>query len=178
MKYLLKKDLPLAEIGEEVSVYTWYEWWECLVITPKWKTIIRMKESDIQEWLEPIVEKKTYDDLKEGDTIFWIWKWSWYVCEWKLIDTDEPRSEVFLTREEAEDEHARREFAVRNDRFIPKGGELYYYPSSEWEVLSSNNDLYPFDYIMINAWLSFRTRQACQDAIDNNDILRLFYTIR
>lgn len=177
MKYRLIKDLPLAKIGEEVSVDTWYEWWECLVITQKWKTIVRMKESDIQEWLEPIEEKKTYDTLIEDEKVYSI-DCTWDVEEYFYQKWSFCRSETFLTRKEAEDEHARREWAVRKGRFVPKEGELYYYPSSEWEVKFSHNELYPTDYLMINAWLSFRTRQECQDAIDNNDILRLFYTIR
>lgn len=161
MKYKLLKDLPWC---------TYSPWFvhEFDYYTPE----------KYPDFFEPIVEKKTYDDLKEGDTIFWIWKWSWDIYEWKLIDTDEPRSEVFLTREEAEDEHKRREWACRKDKFIPNEGEGYFtYTKKQWiRDLYNYNDI--VDSLLINLWLAFRTREECGEAIASHDLIRLFYTIR
>ena len=174
MKYLLKKDLPWIQSGkifEENNCQPTYSRqeinWE-LFVWPKFA-------NNYPDFFEPIVEKKTYDDLKKGDGIYLI-NYTGFINE-RYFEND-CRSETFLTRQEAEDEHKRREWAVRKDRFIPNKNECYFYPSTEWEIEFSHNDWYSTDYMMINAGLVFETRQECQDAIDNHDIVRLFYTIR
>ena len=174
MKYLLKKDLPWIQSGkifEENNCQptcSRYEIDNVLFVWPQFAL-------DNPDFFEPIIEKKTYDDLKKGDGIYLI-TYTGFINE--RYFENHCRSEVFLTRQEAEDEHKRRELAVRKDRFIPNENECYFYPSIEWEVEFSHNDWYSTDYMMINAGLAFETRQECQDAIDNHDLIRLFYRIR
>jgi len=116
----------------------------------------------IKEWYIEPVEKKRYEDLKKWDRIYWIDS-EWEIIQWSFHETF-CRSEIFLTREEAEDEHKRREWAVRPDKFIPKKLEYYWhYSAAEW---------------FINAWLAFRTREDCEKAMKEHDLVRLFYTIR
>jgi len=180
MKYKLLKPLPGIEVGTICEYHKDDTEWVSLI---EWSTIAWLLDFIQWFWLnndffEPIVEKKTYDDLKRKDRCFEI-NYNWNVYEsYFIADSINCRSETFLTRQEAEDEHARRELAVRKDRFIPNENECYFYPSIEWEVEFSHNDWYSTDYMMINAGLVFATRQECQDAIDNHDIVRLFYTIR
>ena len=177
MKYKLLKPLPGIKKGLIFEYHKDDTEWVKLI---EWSTITWLL--DFIQWFgidndffEPIVEKKTYDDLKKGDRIYLI-NYTGSINE-RYLEND-CRSETFLTRQEAEDEHARRELAVRKDRFIPNENECYFYPSIEWEVEFSHNDWYSTDYMMINAGLVFATRQECKDAIDNHDIVRLFYTIR
>ena len=177
MKYKLLKPLPWIKEGTICEYHKDDTEWVSLI---EWSTIAWLLDFIQWFWLnndffEPIVEKKTYDDLKEGDRIYLI-NYTGFINE-RYFEND-CRSETFLTRQEAEDEHARRELAVRKDRFIPNKNECYFYPSIEWEVEFTHNDWCSTDYMMINAGLVFATRQECQDAIDNHDIVRLFYTIR
>jgi hypothetical protein len=41
----------------------------------------------------------------------------------------------------------------------------------------TENNLSHVDILKINNWIAFKTKEECQDAIDNHDIVRLFYTI-
>lgn len=176
MKYKLLKELPLAEIGEELEI-TDFNWLESMLTikNAKWKWIADIQPMDVDEWLEPIVEKKSVHDLEEWDRAFWIW-YNWLIKEYEFNGT-EVMSETFLTREEAEDEHKRREWAVRKDKFIPDENSSFYFPNTNWYILCSERED-NYEIIFINLWLAFRTREECQDAIDNHDIIRLFYQIR
>lgn len=179
MKYKLLKDLPKAD--KWIQVYVYKKWNENHVchsdMFSQEHEIAIIPDTKFSEWLEPIVEKKTYDYLKEGDNVFWIWPANWKICKWGFL-WREPRSELFLTREEAEDEHKRREWAVRPDKFIPKEGEAYYLPWDDGSPSCTGNYLWPCDYLIINLWLAFRTPEECEKAIKEHDLIRLFYTIR
>lgn len=184
MKYILKKDLPLAKAGEEVSLVKssdnlYYNIFDTNSVDPQLISFILNK--DIPEWLEPIVEKKTYDDLFMTDRAYWIW-YNWLVKEYYF--NWEARSETFLTREEAEDEHKRREWAVRKDKFIPKQWETIFY--IWWDRIGLHNKFYSDKFwkasyllsLIVNFWLAFRTEEELKNAIDSHDLIRLFYTIR
>lgn len=181
MNYKLLKDLPLAEAGTEVELYKDSEGIYSKIWLPldlKYaREIATINPLDINEWLEPIVEKKTYDDLMVCDKIYFID--SYWEVDTEKFTTNNCRAETFLTREEAEDEHKRREWAVRKNKFFPKEWELYY---TQWrdtgdiEKFKMTNDY--IDNFIINSWLAFRSESECQDAIDNHDIIRLFYDVR
>lgn len=159
MKYKLLKDLPHAKAGEIIEINNDFFW----------------NPTDYPDFFEPIVEKKTYDDLRKNDMIFEIdYDWSVYKSHFEVENC---RSETFLTREEAEDEHKRREWAVRPDKFIPKEGESYFVSTSRGvESLDMTNSI--IDFVFINLWLAFRTPEDCEKAIKEHDLDRLFYTIR
>lgn len=181
MNYKLLKDLPLAEAGTEVELYKDSEGIYSKIWLPldlKYaREIATINPLDINEWLEPIIEIKSVHDLKKWDRPFYI------DCDWTIYDAFysdvDSRSQTFLTREEAEDEHKRREWAVRKNKFFPKEWELYY---TQWrdtgdiEKFKMTNDY--IDNFIINSWLAFRSESECQDAIDNHDIIRLFYDVR
>lgn len=179
MKYRLLKDLP------------WITAWAEFIEHEETETFSRIAFShvpcvwpefakDNPDFFEPIVEKTTFDDLSYGDTV-------WYLSDdWSACNTifnaynSYTRSETFLTREEAEDEHKRREWACRKDKFIPKIGDEYwgystYSEKPVWDYYwRGGNDT----ILSINLWLVFRTKEECKNAIDNHGIIRLFYTTR
>ena len=127
------------------------------------------------EFFEPIQEKRTYDDLKKWDIAWYIWQDE---AEKKAFSIYGNRSETFLTREEAEDEHKRRERAVRPDRYIPKKWENFYSPNQDWTIhIWIYQETYE-EILIINSWLAFRTRQECAEAVKEHELIRLFYTIR
>lgn len=174
-KYKLLKDLPWIKAwtiftvdDTKVSREDWYNS-SMYVNSYFWANL---KD---ELWFEPIEEKKTYDTLTKEDTV-------WYIgTNWDIDTTfyrkNHCRSEIFLTSEEAEDEHARREWANRKDKFVPKNDEKFWYPNTNG---SPSYTIYyqTWDILRANSWLCFRTKEECQDAIDNHDIVRLFYTIR
>ena len=125
------------------------------------------------DFFGPIVEKKTYDDLTRDDNVFFIHSDGSILEKW-YVEKFNCRSETFLTREEAEDENKRREWAVRKDKFVPWFLEPYYCPYTQERMMQNDPD----DFLIINSWLAFKTREDCQDAIDNHDLIRLFYNIR
>lgn len=124
--YKLKKDLPLAQNGEEVEVS---EKWQNLVRIYKKPNnnrsgilICQIKKEDISEWLEEIPQKpKSVWELKDWDLCYSIrsdndiieMKW-WFgsmprVC--RDIDF------LFLTREEAEKELEKRKAIQRVKKY-------------------------------------------------------------
>lgn len=136
-----------------------------------------MNPIDYPDFFDPIIEKKRYEDLKRNDMIFEI-EYDWIVYK-SHFELDSCRSETFLTREEAEDEHKRREWACRKDKFIPKHTDDYFYPWIEWQVHSEIfNKKYSYHYFFVNFWLAFKSKEECEKAIREHDIVRLFYTIR
>lgn len=172
-KYKLLKDLPWIKTG---SIITWSRVWEKYYDV--WEFVFReeMLERN-KDFFEAIEEKKTFDNIKEGDEVWYI-NTNWSIDEPATYRKIHCRSEVFITREEAEDEHKRREWACRKDKFIPKEGELFYFSSQDGVVLDHRYKDTSLDVLRANSWLCFRTKEECQDAIDNHDIVRLFYTIR
>lgn len=176
MKYLLKKDLPWIQSGkifEENNCQPTYSRCEIdnvLLVWPKFA-------NNYPDFFEPIVEKKTYDDLIPWkDRAYYINAFG-EVFE-SAFSWNEKKSTTFLTRQEAEDEHARREWAVRKDRFIPNYSEEYYrYNVNTDGIDRATNYCDPLDVMTINSWLAFRTIEECHDTI-NNDLIRLFYNIR
>lgn len=172
MKYKLLKDLPWINAWEILS-----ELQDTYPYSPQHKTVSWIFANAHPDFFEHIVEKKTYDDLKRNDMIFEIdYDWSVYKS---YFEVNNCRSETFLSREEAKDEHKRREWACRKNKFIPKEEEMYWtqwrdsieeWKCSWWDDLIEN--------FIINSGLAFRTREECEKAIKENDLIRLFYTIR
>lgn len=166
MKYKLLKPLPWMEIGRIIAEE------DIEVFGVKW-----IKFADkYPDFFEPIVEKKTYDDLKTSDEIFVLTPY-WEIKE-TVFMRDCSRSETFLTREEAEDEHKRREWAVRKDKFVPIKDQRFFSFKWDWSIDILYNYDHVINYLLINSWLAFRTREECQEAIKEHDLIRLFYTIR
>lgn len=130
----------------------------------------------IKEWYIEPVEKKRYEDLKKWDRIYWIDS-EWEIIQWSFHETF-CRSEVFLTREEAEDEYKRREWAVRPDKFIPEIWKEYFYPTQNGIVDRWVNSWTAGDFMLINAGLAFKRYTHCEKAMKEHDLVRLFYTIR
>lgn len=160
MKYKLLKEIPWAKI------------WDIIENIANYGSMIDM--SSYPDFFEPIVEKKTYDSLTSWDKVCVILN----DCIMEVwFDKIYYRSETFLTHEEAEDEHKRREWAVRKDKFIPNENSDFYFPNANWYILCAEREGW-YETIFINLWLAFRTREDCQYAIDNHDLIRLFYTIR
>lgn len=173
MKYKLLKQFD----KESIPVWAIFDMWDKEFVTLDFDDSKISIAWLMKEWyIEPVVEKKTYDDLKKWDEVWYIFTGKWIDCDY-FTPWDE-RSEVFFTREEAEDEHKRREWAFRKDKFIPKYDELYYFPRQDWIPDSWGNTETAGDFMIINAWLAFRSAEDCQEAIDKHDLIRLFYTIR
>ena len=173
MKYKLLKDLPWIKAWEILS-----ELQDTHPYSVQYKTVSWVFANAHADFFEPIVEKKRYEDLNQDDTVFVIWFY-WDVVEETFSDMWMPRSETFLTREEAEDEHKRREWAVRPDKFIPKEKQDYWTQWRDWIEewrYSWWDDL--FENFIINSGLAFRTHEECEKAIKEHDLIRLFYEIR
>ena len=172
MRYKLLKDLPWIKNGsiiEKSAVWEWYyDVWE---FTMKEEMLKRNKD-----FFEPIVEKISYDTLTKKDKVYFI-DYNWEVSCWSEFTPECCRSETFATREEAEDEHKRREWRVRRDKFIPEEWEEYWYSMMDSNPSKTENNSSHVDLLKINDWIAFKTKEECQDAIDNHDIVRLFYTI-
>lgn len=130
----------------------------------------------IKEWYIEPVEKKRYEDLKPDDDVYVINAY-WMKAR---IDFSKSycRSEVFLTIAELEDEHKRREYSVRPDRFIPEIWEEYFYPTQMGYPEKWTNSWTAWDFMIINAGLAFKRHTHCEKAIKKHDLVRLFYTIR
>ena len=159
MEYKLLKDLPWAKEWEFTDS-DYFKWFDCSIH---------------KDFFEPIVEKKTYDDLAVCDKIYFID--TYWVVDSEKFTWNPCRSETFATREEAEDEHKRREWRVRRDKFIPEEWEEYWYSMMDSNPSKTENNLSHVDILKINDWIAFKTKEECQNAIDNHDIVRLFYTI-
>ena len=159
MRYKLLKDLPWAKAWEFTDS-DYFKWFDCSIH---------------KDFFEPIVEKKTYDDLAVCDKIYFID--TYWVVDSEKFTWNHCRSETFATREEAEDEHKRREWRVRRDKFIPEEWEEYWYSMMDSNPSKTENNSSHVDLLKINDWIAFKTKEECQDAIDNHDIVRLFYTI-
>lgn len=129
----------------------------------------------IKEWYIEPVEKKRYEDLKWNDTV-WVISNDSIMYAW--FSPVYFRSNTFLTREEAEDEHKRREWAVRPDKFIPEIWEDYFYPTQNGIVEKWTNSWTAWDFMIINAGLAFKRHTHCEKAIKEHDLIRLFYTVR
>lgn len=173
MKYKLLKELPL------LRVWTILNWIPDNRITTYDSTDVNSSYANrCPDFFEPIVEKKTYDSIEKGDKIYFIDNY-WCVDNEKFESRElQCRSEVFLTHQEAEDEHKRREWGVRKDKFYPKEAQRYFMPIEGWDIDTDVHSWYAHNIHIINLWLAFRTREDCQDAIDNHDLIRLFYNIR
>lgn len=122
MKYILKKDLPLAKAGTEVVLDNFMN-----LISLKWTPLCSISEENITEWLEEIKETpKTIYDLKEWRYFYLnesleienqkVYSWVW---------SDNAQIRCFLTEREAKRNKLLRELATRTDKFLPEEGDTW-----------------------------------------------------
>lgn len=151
MRFILKKDLPLAKARKEVVLLkqpnTNYSKIFLEEKTQKYLiSIADILDQDIPEWLESIEKKNHYDDLISSES----------------------------------SEHKRRNWFCRKDKFIPKEWEKYFcYDTQAWGIIIINKNTFcTYDILTINSRLAFKTRKDCEKAIKEYDLPTLFYTIR
>lgn len=189
MKYKLLKSLPWIKKGLifeyhkddtewvkliEWSTITWLlDFIQAFGLNNKFFESLPVEEESKKE--EP--KKKTYDDLiLWKDRVYYINAFG-EVFE-SAFSWNEKKSTTFLTRQEAEDEHARREFSARKDRFIPKEGEGYWYwAHNQWCLLYTPNTRYSAYFLNINLGLAFRSKEEAEELL-TDEVKRLFFTIR
>lgn len=167
-KFKLLKDIPWGKAWDilptEFSIWT------------KW--IAEEYAKKYPDFFEPIEEKLSYDTLTKEDKV-WFIDYNWEIYCGDEFTSECCRSETFVSKQSAEDEHKRREWANRKDKFFPQEWEKYWYPDTDgrpsFTFYYSSQTL---DILRANSWLCFRTGEKCEDAIKNSDIVRLFYTIR
>lgn len=174
MKYKLLKDLPwitaweILELLEDIHPYS-----------VQHKKVSSFFANSHPDFFEPIMGKKQYEDLKQGDICFLLNQWGGSVqlpfSEWTA------RSETFLTREEAEDEHKRREWACRKDKFIPWAFDEAWFPYNSCDIYRKKENHQWFsvwEINSINSWLAFKSKEECEKAIKEHWLIDLFYKIR
>lgn len=153
MKYILKKDLPLAKAGTEVNIDDFMN-----VISLHWKPICVVSSETFSEWLEKVNETKTIYDLKKGDT---YWTLTLANCVLELTAQDNwfcwkyEHCSSFLTEREAHRNKLLRELATRTDKWLPKYNEPY--KNYAWD-----DDFFmelPYQMIFFNQWLVFRNEE-------------------
>ena len=163
MKYILKKDLPLAKAGTEVTIRNIDNESKFLFIEDhrdhlKISHLAMISKKDIPEWieLEEVKEVKTIYDLKEWDDYYEIYNdkirkfklsnWDGFTEQWHTL--------YFLTEREAKRNKLLRELATR-DKWLPKDGETY---------IDQHNDCNKWDndeceIMWYNMWLLFRDKE-------------------
>lgn len=133
MKYKLLKDLPGLKAGEI------FDWKDCIGLTYVMypRTVWIEFASANPDFFEPIVEKKKFEDLERGDTVWWIFK-NWMVMEC-TFEWTECKHETFLTKHDAEMERLRRE--ARANVWLPNKWQdfwswnfAYSEPSQLWQA--------------------------------------------
>ena len=164
MKYILKKDLPLAKAGTEVKISCWW------IVNINNNAITKIDEKDITEWLEEVKEVKTIYDIKWWD-IYWsitdtwvVWKYFYSGVNWDIINP----TNMFLTEREAKRNKLLRELATR-EKWIPKVGDKW----TDLKWWTHIWDLNHWEYFDIHLWLVFRDEQEYDQWMnpDNADLL-------
>lgn len=129
MKYILKKDLPLAKAGTEVELKD--DWINYAIMADEmidFVTLWYILSKDIPEWLEEVKEHKTINDLK-------FWNHYWTLSNRNNISHDHCwmsqsffETDVFctfVTEREAKRNKLLRELATRTSKHLPKKWENY-----------------------------------------------------
>ncbi len=178
MKYILKKDLPLAKAGTEVFIYSPITSWliDIRINDGDWyMNISCVKKENIPEWLEEIAKPKTMKDLKEWDT-FWTIENCWDIQKWFMhFDYTEWFLDItrcFVTEREAKRHKLLRELATRTDKWLPEDNERYITANrekpTEW-VWSYDN----LDILYYHQWIVFRNEEEYNKWItpENADLL-------
>lgn len=153
MKYILKKDLPLAKAGTEVNIDDFMN-----VISLHWKPICVVSSETFSEWLEKVNETKTIYDLKKGDT---YWTLTLANCVLELTAQDNwfcwkyEHCSSFLTEREAHRNKLLRELATRTDKFIPKHWDSVV--NLAWEYITWRFN--EWRYFDINIGIMFRNEE-------------------
>lgn len=164
MKYKLLKDLPGIKAGE---IFEWsVNWWihtntgvsfMTLPFDPHNRYVFISFAKDHPEFFEPIVEKKKFEDLKEGDVI-WIINTDWRV-ESILFMGHLSKHETFLTEHDAEMERLRRE--ARANVYLPKEWEDFWF----WNIYDNEGFKTRYDNIQLyyHEANSHRTKQDAEE---------------
>lgn len=179
MKYKLLKDLPLAEAGTEVFIYSPITSWfiDIRINEGDWYfNISCLKKEDIPEWLEEVKEPKTIYDLKRWDTYWWIDTWnqidSSIVIRNNQFDEENTRYS-FVTEREAKRNKLLRELATRTDKWLPNLREDYYtyFRNPRVNTLTWYNDCE--DFTRFHSWFVFRNEEEFNKYMteENKDLL-------
>jgi hypothetical protein len=131
MKYKLLKELPNAKAGE--YTYLWDN------IFSDWNTSFNIYKEwlDNPEWFEEIKETKSIYDLQEGDTFYSFWTdilsltINWEVAQQHYKNLLEI-GEVFLTKQEAETELAKRKAIATIKKWSYDNDWWYEFKSNAW----------------------------------------------
>lgn len=179
-KYKLLRDLPWINAWEVIherwtnSSDRWYN----LIINHVWEWYLKT----YPEWFEEIQEApKTVHDLKGWEYVYsiiprilWIQRtifaWSWpdknLVKLWL----------IFLTEQEAKNAIIRMETSNREDKFIPKGwDEYWYFDATEW-IVSMFNCNNSEDILIPLFWLAFQTKEECKNYMTDEVKEAFWYT--
>ncbi len=165
MKYILKKDLPLAKAGTEVefSSYSNDEWAINMILESVFhkKHIADINKKDIPEWLEEVKEPKTIYDLKTMDIYYWIQ--NWYVEKYAVLACWlPPRAELncFPTEREAKRNKLLRELATRTDKWLPEIDITYItHWCKDWFAHTARWEWDKHDFLLYHMWLVFRNEE-------------------
>jgi hypothetical protein len=154
MKWILKKDLPLAKAWTEVEV-KYHSCTSSIIVSKEWKGLAYVTDSTISEWLEEIKEPKTIYDLKEGDEYFLLSDWLKIVKDRVDGFSEYHKYNSFTTEREAKRHKILRELATRTDKWLPEKGEII--TDILWRQIDWRNDR--ADSIAYNLWFVFRNEE-------------------
>ena len=158
MKYKLLKELPLADIWDEVEYFE-----STTEIRKKWVAIAYLHKNLISEWLEEVKEPKTIYDLKKWDKYYVLDDWNevtkYEVPSNTYFNNPYCRFNFFVTEREAKRNKLLRELATRTDKFFPKKQENYIAIGFKWEASNCNWTWCPFEYADYHNWLVFRNEE-------------------
>jgi len=170
MKYILKKDLPLAKAGMEVELWIQAINSDTIPMFPiKWdeytssrKCLWMIFEKDIPEWLEEIKEPKTIYDLKDGDKYYYLNNNQIKVLmqsRWDLEFSHDANVYIFLTEREAKRNKLLRELATRTDKWLPDEREFYTTYNDYMNACKVHWNWKACDMIQYHMWIVFRNEE-------------------
>ena len=173
MKWILKKDLPLAKAWTEVEV-KYHSCTSSIIVSKEWKGLAYVTDSTISEWLEEIKEPKTIYDLKEGDEYFLLSDWLKIVKDRVDGFSEYHKYNSFTTEREAKRNKLLRELATRMDKFFWLPKDLEYYYDFEWDRQKWYADNHQI--MVYNMWLVFRNKEEYNKHI-NEEAKDLLFNI-
>ena len=161
MKYILKRDLPLAKAGTEVTLCKWHS--DIYSINVELQgTIWMINGSNINEWIKEVKEKTSIYDLE-----IWDEYWILYAYDNPIVIrkatlqsnfSHNAQFQCFLTEREAKRNKLIRELATRQDKWMPNEWDIYYsywrtWPA-DWRWAWDNEDFFRY-----HAWMVFKTKE-------------------
>ncbi len=166
MKYILKKDLPLAPKWTEVNLYPqWIHFDITFDDVFSEQHIALIPKDKVDEWLEEVREVKSIYDLKKGDE-HWI-LWETLKIERRITICSFGKniqwlsSRCFLTEREAKRNKLLRELATR-EKWLPNTWDIYYGPSLVFSLGESKKCEFAedfYDILLYHMWFIFSDEQ-------------------